>query len=320
MKTSLSLIALYKLFYFSVNSQSINANCPWDPSPLTVPEDDDVTYAELKTTGSVHSLAVSQRGPAENAGSGTNPNKMAAVYLGLLCVVLLTVIILLCANHNRSFKNIIDEHSSLSQNFSLLERDVEQLQRNYSILTEENAKLKKNYSRLVNITEELERERSKLQTEITDFYDILSYKYPSMNKYCNFSSEETEIHCEPCPQSWHQHGSKCYYFSDAEKNWTDSHKDCIKQGAHLVIIESMEEQEFINKHTTELPSWIGLLKLKNTWFWVDSTSVVKSFWNRKQTYPNEPCACTYKDHWYQLHCRNPRRWICETDSFLFKTL
>ncbi|KAJ8387776.1 hypothetical protein AAFF_G00150770 [Aldrovandia affinis] len=99
---------------------------------------------------------------------------------------------------------------------------------------------------------------------------------------------EYERVCRPCPEGWKQRNSKCYYFSTEEKSWMDSRRDCLKQGADLVIIEE-EEQEFISKHTREDYYWIGLSdsETEGTWLWVDGTPLQKdkALWLKGQ--PND---------------------------------
>ncbi|XP_061072116.1 CD209 antigen-like protein E isoform X2 [Conger conger] len=112
---------------------------------------------------------------------------------------------------------------------------------------------------------------------------------------------------KPCPQGWEQFSSKCYYFSMERKSWKDSHSDCIKWAADLVIIESQEEQEFITKYIQDY-YWIGLsdLETEGTWLWVDGTLLQKNYWksgepddrNQLNSYIYRPadCAVTYPDH------------------------
>ncbi|XP_061073721.1 CD209 antigen-like protein A [Conger conger] len=89
-------------------------------------------------------------------------------------------------------------------------------------------------------------------------------------------AQHTERLCKPCPEGWEQFSSKCYYFSTERKSWKDSRIHCIKWAADLVIIESDEEQEFINKYIQDY-YWIGLSdsETEGTWLWVDGTPLQK---------------------------------------------
>ncbi|XP_067088045.1 C-type lectin domain family 4 member E-like [Osmerus mordax] len=74
-----------------------------------------------------------------------------------------------------------------------------------------------------------------------------------------------------CPAGWLKFGCSCYYVSTEKKNWADSRQDCIGRGADLVIINSPEEQAFLNNLNKGV--WIGLTDTvtEGTWIWVDGT-------------------------------------------------
>uniref|UniRef100_A0A673Y8H0 CD209 antigen-like protein E n=2 Tax=Salmo trutta TaxID=8032 RepID=A0A673Y8H0_SALTR len=78
---------------------------------------------------------------SEPDSSGKRPFLVAAVCLGLLCVLLLAGIIGLSVHYNRVIKNSEDERNNLSQSFSLYKTNTtaerDQLQTRYNNLTEE---------------------------------------------------------------------------------------------------------------------------------------------------------------------------------------
>ena len=50
----------------------------------------------------------------------------------------------------------------------------------------------------------------------------------------------------PCPDSWIVHLSSCYYYEDSEyKEWSMAEDYCQEYGAHLLTIETMEENTFV---------------------------------------------------------------------------
>ncbi|KAF5892649.1 antigen like protein, partial [Clarias magur] len=75
---------------------------------------------------------------------------------------------------------------------------------------------------------------------------------------------------------WIQFRSSFYYASTEEKDWSGSRQDCIGRGADLVIINSKEEQEFINKKLVKEWAWIGLSdqQTEGKWKWVDGTELI----------------------------------------------
>lgn len=47
--------------------------------------------------------------------------------------------------------------------------------------------------------------------------------------------------CLPCPFDWIRYRGKCYYFSEAEGNWTSGQENCSALGASLAMLDSMED-------------------------------------------------------------------------------
>lgn len=45
-----------------------------------------------------------------------------------------------------------------------------------------------------------------------------------------------------CPTDWVHFQSSCYFFSTNTMSWTSSLKNCSDMGAHLVVINTQEEQ------------------------------------------------------------------------------
>ncbi|KAJ8259615.1 hypothetical protein GJAV_G00171480 [Gymnothorax javanicus] len=289
-----------------------------------VTQDEDVTYAEVRSTNPTSCDTVSQNAPAEVSVGSSHPYRLAAVCLGLLCALLLAATSVLCVFY-----------TSLSQTYSLLERDLEelrasnstmiqerdQLQRNYTILKRERDQLQTNYTRQ-------NTERDQLQRDNSIFQQAVLKKFPFIDQYCPYSSQKRE--CKPCPQGWKQFDSKCYYFSTEYKGWTESRIDCIKRGADLVIIESKKEQDSISSNLTYYNHWIGLSDsvTEGIWLWVDGSRLQRGFWGSKEPdnkpwsyttqYQGADCAVTVLSDnvWMDTSCDSYNRFICETDALL----
>ncbi|XP_077021820.1 asialoglycoprotein receptor 2 isoform X2 [Tamandua tetradactyla] len=76
---------------------------------------------------------------------------------------------------------------------------------------------------------------------------------------------------ECCPISWLEYGGSCYWFSHTGKTWVEAEKYCQLENAHLVVINSREEQKFILQRTNPFQTWMGLTDSDGSWKWVDGT-------------------------------------------------
>ncbi|XP_064179395.1 macrophage mannose receptor 1-like [Anguilla rostrata] len=127
--------------------------------------------------------------------------------------------------------------------------------------------------------------------------------------------------CEPCPQGWAQFSSKCYYFSNERKNWTDSRSDCEERGADLVIIESEEEQWFIYEQIKST-TWIGLRysAAMGNWLWVDGTPLQEGFWGSGEPGDEKGFYCaliaSIMNAWLTIYCDYDFNFVCETNALL----
>ncbi|KAL6455533.1 hypothetical protein MHYP_G00360730 [Metynnis hypsauchen] len=74
---------------------------------------------------------------------------------------------------------------------------------------------------------------------------------------------------------WMYFSSSLYYISTEEKSWDESRRNCRKRGADLVIINSREEQDFIEKLSKGQRAWIGLTyrNTEGVWRWVDDSEL-----------------------------------------------
>uniref|UniRef100_I3K3T8 CD209 antigen-like protein A n=1 Tax=Oreochromis niloticus TaxID=8128 RepID=I3K3T8_ORENI len=82
-----------------------------------------------------------------------------------------------------------------------------------------------------------------------------------------------------CPAGWSMFSHSCYLLSGRSGSWHSARKNCIDQGADLVVIDSPEEQNFIASFTEER-TWIGLndIEQEGTWKWVDGTPLTLQYW------------------------------------------
>ncbi|XP_053335818.1 asialoglycoprotein receptor 1-like [Clarias gariepinus] len=189
-----------------------------------------------------------------------------------------------------SNNNLTLERNQLQTCCNKPSKERERCQSDYNILITENNQLQTNYNNLTT-------ERNQLQWEKKE---ILKFS----------------------KLGWIYFSLSLYYISTERKNWTESRENCRERGADLVIINSTEEQEFINKLPNYRRAWIGLSNRENKWKWVDDTTLITGFWG--QTEPNggthENCVVTGDKtdpvmNWADYPCNRQHNWICEKRIF-----
>ncbi|XP_062266236.1 C-type lectin domain family 4 member E-like [Platichthys flesus] len=145
-------------------------------------------------------------------------------------------------------------------------------------------------------------------------------------------SEET---CPRCEDGWEPHGGKCYFFSSVKLTWNESRTRCKSMGGDLVVINSREEQRFLQSRLMkkmckpEDEFWIGLTdsEEEGEWLWVDDTRLNASltFWcegepnNLKGKNPDgEDCVTMWAEDkakhlktWIDQSCKSSLKSICE---------
>ncbi|XP_052320890.1 CD209 antigen-like protein C isoform X2 [Oncorhynchus keta] len=234
---------------------------------------------------------------------------VAAVCLGLLCVLLLAGIIGLSVQYVS--KNSSAERDKLQNSYNNLTKERDQLQNSYNNLTRERDQLQTSYNNLTKERDQLQtsnnnltRERDQLQTD----RDFLSGRLTNCK--------------QTCPEGWQKFESSWYFLSETtEKTWEKSRKDCLERGADLVIINSDKEQTFLFNLNKGV--WIGLTDSvkEGTWKWVDGTPLTTGYWyypcpdNAGPT-QNEDCVEIRNDQlplkaWNDLSCDSQLNWICE---------
>ncbi|KAE8289164.1 CD209 antigen-like protein C DC-SIGN-related protein 2 [Larimichthys crocea] len=221
---------------------------------------------------------------------------LVAAGLGIICVILVSVIVLLTIH----FNGVISEQSRQNTN-----------------LTEKNHQLWTEKTDLQRQTEELSREKDGLNWTIGF---IMEHEIFPVKAFC------PKKVCKPCKDGWLLFQSKCYLFHEPYywKNWEESRKECKGMNADLVVIESQEEQHFINNHTKEGSYadngyWIGLSNkdVTNTWMWVNGSNLTVTYWKTEEAGNRGSCTqilarAAPLANWQKTRCNQNKRWICET--------
>ncbi|NP_001140055.1 CD209 antigen-like protein A [Salmo salar] len=163
------------------------------------------------------------------------------------------------------------------------------------------------YNNLTKARDQLQKERDQLQKE----RDQLQKEKENLNK---------KIKGRRCPEGWREFEFSCYYITNENKAWSQSREECHEFGADLVIINSKEEQVFINGlNQTKNHVWIGLTDsvIEGTWKWVDGTPLTTANWGKGQPNSNkgidQDCGAIW-DHsgwWNDEKCLSKHKGICE---------
>ncbi|NP_001397513.1 C-type lectin domain family 4 member A isoform d [Mus musculus] len=126
-----------------------------------------------------------------------------------------------------------------------------------------------------------------------------------------------------CPKDWRLFGSHCYLVPtvSSSASWNKSEENCSRMGAHLVVIQSQEEQDFITGILdTHAAYFIGLWDTGHRqWQWVDQTPYEESitFWhNGEPSSGNEKCATIiyrWKTGWgwNDISCSLKQKSVCQ---------
>ncbi|XP_040977744.1 C-type lectin domain family 2 member D-like isoform X2 [Aquila chrysaetos chrysaetos] len=110
-----------------------------------------------------------------------------------------------------------------------------------------------------------------------------------------------------CPDAWLGFQGKCYYFSEAESNWTTSQESCEALGASLALINTMDELTFIKRYKGEANHWFGLRKEKDdSWWWTNGTA----FNNWFEVRGGGPCAYLNQERISSSLCHTKKNWLC----------
>ncbi|XP_029950549.1 C-type lectin domain family 4 member K-like isoform X2 [Salarias fasciatus] len=113
-----------------------------------------------------------------------------------------------------------------------------------------------------------------MTTNLTEERDELKRKLDDLKSHQNvLKSERDELKrtlndfAHRSNNGWLYFSHSFYYISPIKKTWHDSRNDCLQREADLVIINSKEEQEFIQRWVKNL-MWIGLSKRDGIWKWL----------------------------------------------------
>ncbi|XP_030580967.1 C-type lectin domain family 10 member A-like [Archocentrus centrarchus] len=129
-----------------------------------------------------------------------------------------------------------------------------------------------------------------------------------------------------CPLGWTVFESSCYYFSRESLSWNQSRDWCEKQEAHLVILLTNKEWDFVTSRTVPQYYWVGLSDWRTgSWEWVNRTPYTMEprrwkpgqpdSWTGHGLQGDEDCANLHDDgRLNDQHCSTKMLFICQKHS------
>uniref|UniRef100_W5LD21 C-type lectin domain-containing protein n=1 Tax=Astyanax mexicanus TaxID=7994 RepID=W5LD21_ASTMX len=255
----------------------------------------------------------------KSCSAGSRSYRQAAVGLGLQCGLLLTAITVLWIQ----FNHLTAEKDQLQTSYTNLTAERDQLQTSNTNLTAERDQLQTSYTNLTAERDQLQTKRDQLQTSYTN---LAAERDQLQTSNTNLTAERDQLQTEK--ENGHQEGwiyfsSSIYYISTEKKIYSESRQYCRERGSDLLIINSREEQDFINMWRNGQQAWIGLKRdTEGVWKWVDGSELITGFW--KDGEPNNPkghCVTTglgsdAAKNWVNNPCYHQFVWICEKRMFI----
>ncbi|XP_058253066.1 asialoglycoprotein receptor 2 [Hemibagrus wyckioides] len=271
-------------------------------------ETENVVYTEVKRTKeetpkNIPATTEDISAVCEDAASPKYTSyKQATAALGLLCILLLAGLITLCVLYIKyvsKYTSILALYTNESMTNKILQADKAALEKE---------------------KEDLTAQRDQFESTLRF---IIQFENFPVREYCTLTNNE--VHCEPCKMNWIQNGTSCYFFwMDPAPwlTWGESQTRCTENKGHLVVIDTIEEQEFITQHISFYYDqyhgyWIGLSKNNNTWIWITGAALENAgYWTATPT-PTDLRDCVLSKpisnlkNWEANKCRMLNRYICE---------
>jgi len=127
-----------------------------------------------------------------------------------------------------------------------------------------------------------------------------------------------------CPMFWYSFNGRCYKYISTDMTWAEAELQCLSEGANLVSIHSLAEQEFVkslikNFDHIEGFTWIGLsdIHYKGRYMWSDGSRVDTFFWTTGEpnnANGNENCVHINNGGWNDIRCSYYYPSVCATRS------
>ncbi|XP_044026912.1 lactose-binding lectin l-2-like [Siniperca chuatsi] len=134
---------------------------------------------------------------------------------------------------------------------------------------------------------------------------------------------QVQLQRDNCPMFWYSFNGRCYKYVATRMTWADAELHCVSDGANLVSIHSLKEENFVkslikNFDHAQGDTWIGLsdIQKEGGWMWSDGSAVNFVYWNVREpnnSGGNEHCGHTNFGtdlKWNDLPCSQTFAFVC----------
>ncbi|XP_007965762.3 killer cell lectin-like receptor subfamily F member 2 [Chlorocebus sabaeus] len=145
----------------------------------------------------------------------------------------------------------------------------------------------------------------------------LKFWHKKMDFSQNVNISSLSGHNYLCPNDWLLNQGKCYWFSTSFKTWKESQRDCTELQAHLLVIQNVDELEFIQSSLKPGHfGWIGLYVTfpGNLWMWIDEHFLVPELFSVIGPTDDRSCAVITGKRVYSEDCSSTFKGICQRDA------
>ncbi|XP_060936935.1 C-type lectin domain family 17, member A-like [Limanda limanda] len=243
--------------------------------------------------------------------NGGSPQKAAAhsrhFVLLLVCLGILCVLLIACIGVIIYIFGVMKAQEAVAENVIHLEKE------NHRLMMEKEI--------LANKTEEIHQLRDDLNRTLGV---IMTFQNFPVNTFC------PDKKCQPCRESWIPFQDHCYLFYEQParwKTWTQARTICQNKVADLLVVDSLQEQEFINKHTKFYHDlhhayWMGLHKNEDKkWIWIDGRNETLGYWIQERVGYDGGYAMTFPGYdvtasWGPARHYMRNKFICEHEALI----
>lgn len=239
------------------------------------------------------------------------------LFPGLTAIVILVLIIAVGVTNTKALNRLWSVEEAVSN----LTGNLNQVQQLSTDAAKDVQRLKfaveGNKDQLISVTEAL-KQLSALDTIKRTVETIKC----SLERLINNSTGTSSAGC--CPLGWDTSGSSCYLFSQNTLSWHEARDWCNGHEAHLAILMTDADWDFVTGHSAGAFFWVGLSDERTgRWEWVNQTPYTM---NRRRWKPGQPdswtghgmgpgdedCAHLHHDgRLNDLHCSTRLRYVCQ---------